>query len=109
MKIPYVVSKNTRLAYETAPVMRTSIAENDRRCVAEDFTWDDNFTPAPLSYLAAQALSLTFETINPLRVILQKDVDILMDLYPDTIPLKYSVPYIKVWLVYCALLRSWCH
>ncbi|XP_023944635.2 uncharacterized protein LOC112050576 [Bicyclus anynana] len=95
MKIPYVVPANTREAYTTSATMKASLGEADRKIVAEDFEWDDNFTPAPLTYLAAIALSKIFHRLNPLRRILQKDRDILMDLYPATIPLKFTVPCIK--------------
>ncbi|XP_072941056.1 dynein regulatory complex subunit 5-like [Epargyreus clarus] len=95
MKIPYVVSLNTRAAYATSPFMIASAGEAPRKIVAEDFEWDDNFMPAPLTYFAALALSRIFHRINPLHRILQKDVDMLMDLYPADIPLKYSVPCIK--------------
>ncbi|XP_028178253.1 dynein regulatory complex subunit 5 [Ostrinia nubilalis] len=95
MKIPYVVSKNTREAYATAPLMKTSVSEVDRKIVAENFEWDDDLTPAPLTYFAALALSRVFHRINPLKRILQKDVDMLMDLYPADIPLKSCVPHIK--------------
>lgn len=96
MKIPYVVSLNTREAYSTWQTMKSSPGEAPRKIVAEDFEWDDDFTPAPLTFFAALSLSRVFHRINPLRKILQKDVDILMDLYLADIPLKYSVPYIKV-------------
>lgn len=96
MKIPYVVSLNTRHAYSTTNVMKNSVAELERKIVAEDFEWDDDFTPAPLTYFAALALSRVFHRINPLKRVLQKDVDMLMDLYPADIPLKYSVPFIRV-------------
>ncbi|CAG4954578.1 unnamed protein product [Colias eurytheme] len=95
MKIPYVVSLNAREAYTTAPFMKASAGEAGRKIIAEDFEWDDNFSPAPLTYYAALELSRIFHRINPLKKILQKDVDILMDLYPATIPLKYSVIHIK--------------
>ncbi|XP_053615684.1 dynein regulatory complex subunit 5-like [Plodia interpunctella] len=95
MKIPYVVSSNTREAYRTTNVMKNSVAELPRKILAEDFEWDDDLTPAPLTYFAALTLSKVFHRINPLHRILQKDVDMLMDLYPATIPLKYSVPHIK--------------
>ncbi|CAH4031272.1 dynein regulatory complex subunit 5 [Pieris brassicae] len=95
MKIPYVVSSNTRNAYATAPLLHTSLGESGRKLVPEDFEWDDGFTPAPLTFYAALALSRIFHRINPLHRILQKDIDILMDLYPATIPLKFSVRYIK--------------
>ncbi|KAM3967527.1 dynein regulatory complex subunit 5 [Aphomia sociella] len=95
MKIPYLVSLSTREAYATSAVMKNSVAEAPRKIVAEDFEWDDEITPAPLTYYAALALSRIFHRINPLRKILQKDVDVLMDLYPADIPLKYSVRYIK--------------
>ncbi|XP_004930096.1 dynein regulatory complex subunit 5 [Bombyx mori] len=95
MKIPYLVSQNTREAYATSHEMKTSIAEAKRKIVAEDFEWDDGLTPAPLSYFAALSLSRAFHIINPLNKILQKDVDILMDLYPADIPLKCSVPLIQ--------------
>lgn len=96
MKIPYVVPLNARKAYATSPVMLNSISEVNRKTVPENFEWDDEFTPAPLTLLAAGALSIIFHRINPLHVILQKDVDILMDLFPSSIPLKFSVPLIKV-------------
>lgn len=96
MKIPYVVSQNTKEAYSTSAVMRASAAEADRKIVAEDFEWDEGFTPAPLTYFAAIALSKIFHRINPLQKILQIDRDILMDLYPANIPLKFTVPFIKV-------------
>lgn len=96
MKIPYVISLNTREAYRTAPIMVASTGEAPRKIVAEDFEWDDNLTPAPLTYFAALALSRVFHKINPLQRILQKDINMLMDLYPADIPLKFSVPYIKV-------------
>lgn len=96
MKIPYVVSLNALEAFATSTVMKNSPAETNRKVVAENFEWDDNFTPAPLTYYAALALSRHFEKINPLHSILQKDVDILMDLYPTDIPLKFSVPLIEV-------------
>lgn len=99
MKVPYVVPVSTRKAYSTSNVMKTSLGEADRQIVAENFEWDDNFTPAPLTYYAAIALSKIFHRINPLQKILQKDRDILMDLYPANIPLKFTVPYIKVTLV----------
>ncbi|CAH0727438.1 unnamed protein product, partial [Brenthis ino] len=95
MKIPYVVSPNTREAYRTAPIMVASTGEAPRKIVAEDFEWDDNLTPAPLTYFAALSLSRVFHKINPLQKILQKDINMLMDLYPADIPLKFSVPYIK--------------
>lgn len=96
MKVPYVVPVNTRKAYRTSNVMKASLGEADRKIVAENFEWDDNFTPAPLTYYAAIALSKIFHRINPLQKILQKDRDILIDLYPANIPLKFTVPYIKV-------------
>lgn len=96
MKIPYVVSLNSRETYTTSKLMKISSAETTRKVLAEDFEWDDNFTPAPLTYFAAIALSKVFHRIDPLHKILQKDVDILMDLYPADIPLKYSVPLIRV-------------
>lgn len=96
MKIPYVVNLNTREAYATSDIMKTSPGEAPRKVVAEDFEWDDDFTPAPLTYFAALTLSRVFHRINPLKHILQKDVDMLMDLYPADIPLKASVPHIKV-------------
>ncbi|CAK1540146.1 unnamed protein product [Leptosia nina] len=95
MKIPYVVSTNTRWAYNTAPLMHASLGETGRKLVPEDFEWDDDYTPAPLTLYAALALSRIFHRINPLHKILQKDVDILMDLFPATIPLKFSVRFIK--------------
>lgn len=96
MKIPYVVPYNARTAFATSAVMFNSVAESNRKTVPENFEWDDELTPAPLTFLAAKALSIIFHRINPLHVILQKDVDILMDLYPSSIPLKFSVPLIKV-------------
>lgn len=96
MKIPYVLSLNTRGAYDTSPVMKSCASEAGRKVVAENFEWDDDYTPAPLTYHAALALSKIFHRINPLHIILQKDVDILMDLFPADIPLRFSVPYIKV-------------
>ncbi|XP_026759275.2 uncharacterized protein LOC113518507 [Galleria mellonella] len=95
MKIPYLVSQNVRETYATSAAMKNSIAEVPRKIVAEDFEWDDDLTPAPLAYYAALVLSRIFHRINPLKQILQKDIDILMDLYPADIPLKYSVRYIK--------------
>ncbi|KOB76803.1 T-complex-associated testis-expressed protein 1 [Operophtera brumata] len=95
MKVPYLVSANTRQAYTTSGLMGLSAGEATRKIVAEDFEWDDGFTPAPLSYFAALALSRIFHRINPLHKILQKEVNMLMDLYPADIPLKYSVPFIK--------------
>ncbi|CAG4978164.1 unnamed protein product [Parnassius apollo] len=95
MKIPYVVSSNTRNAYRTSNFLQTSSGEATRKIIAEDFEWDENVTPAPLSYFAAVTLSRVFDKINPLNNILRKDVDILMDLFPADIPLKFSVPYIK--------------
>lgn len=99
MKIPYLVSTNTRQAYTTSNIMKASLGETTRKIVSEDFEWDDGFTPAPLTYFAALALSKVFHRINPLHKILQKDVDMLMDLYPADIPLKFSVPYIRVRMV----------
>lgn len=96
MKIPYVVSLNTRNSYATPAAMKNSITEAERKIVAEDFEWDDDVTPAPLTYFAALSLSRVFHRINPLKRILQKDIDMLMDLYPADIPLSYSVPCIKV-------------
>lgn len=96
MKIPYLVSLNARETYATSAHMRASAGEASRKVVAEDFEWDDDYTPAPLTFLAAVALSKIFERLNPLHRILQKDVDILMDLYPWTIPLRFSVPAIVV-------------
>ena len=96
MKIPYLVSTNTRKAYETPATMSESAAEMPRKIRAEDFEWDTNFTPQPLTFYAALALSRMFDRLNPLEKILQKDVDILMDLFPFDIPLKFSVPHIKV-------------
>lgn len=97
MKIPYVVSQNTRKVYETSEFTRDAGNEVDRQVVAEDFEWDTQLpTPAPLTYFAALELSRIFHRINPLPLILQKDVDVLMDLYPSTIPLPNSVPLIKV-------------
>lgn len=96
MKIPYLVSANTRQAYTTSKFMQASAGETSRKIVAENFEWDDGFTPAPLTYFAALALSRVFHRINPLHKILQKDVDILMDLFPANIPLRYSVPLIRV-------------
>ncbi|CAG9796490.1 unnamed protein product [Diatraea saccharalis] len=95
MKIPYVVSENTRKAYATTTVMKNSLAEGNRKIISEDFEWDDGVTPAPLTYFAALSLSRAFHIINPLKRILQKDIDMLMDLYPADIPLKCCVPYIK--------------
>ncbi|XP_013135351.1 PREDICTED: T-complex-associated testis-expressed protein 1-like isoform X1 [Papilio polytes] len=95
MKIPYVVSTNTRHAYRTAEFMQQSNGEVHRRILAENFEWDDGYTPAPLSLLAAGALSKIFHRINPLHRILRKDRDILMDLFPADIPLKYSVRLIE--------------
>lgn len=97
MKIPYVVPPNAGKAYATSPVMLNSVSEINRKTVPENFEWDDKLTPAPLTFLAARALSIIFHRINPLHVILQKDVDILMDLFPSSIPLKFSVPLIKVY------------
>jgi hypothetical protein len=77
--------------------MKNCLSEISRKTINEDFEWDDDVTPAPLTYFAALALSKIFHRINPLHSILQKDVDILMDLYPVDIPLKYSVPRIKVY------------
>lgn len=96
MKIPYVVSTNTRNAYRTSEFMQASTGEASLKIRAEDLEWDDNVTPAPLSFFAVLALSRIFHRINPLNRILRKDVDILMDLYPAEIPLKFSVPFIKV-------------
>lgn len=96
MKIPYVVPTNPRDAYATTNTMKTSLGEAARKIRADDFEWDEDFTPAPLTYFATLQLSRMFERINPLGRILQKDNDMLMDLYPDNIPLKYSVPCIKV-------------
>lgn len=96
MKVPYLVSSNTRQSYTTSNFMLVSAGETSRKIIAEDFEWDDGFTPAPLTYFAALALSRIFHRINPLHKILQKDVDMLMDLYPASIPLKYSVPLIRV-------------
>lgn len=101
MKIPYLVNMNTLKAYETPPTMSNSVAEIPRKIRAEDFEWDENFTPQPLSYYASLTLSRMFHRLNPLQKILQKDVDLLMDLYPADIPLKYSVPYIKVHILLC--------
>ncbi|CAH0592527.1 unnamed protein product [Chrysodeixis includens] len=95
MKIPYLVNLNTRQAYESTKTIKKSIAEAPRKVVAEDFEWDDDITPPPLTYCAALVLSRLFHRINPLKQILQKDIDILMDLYPADIPLRCSVPYIK--------------
>ncbi|XP_049875578.1 dynein regulatory complex subunit 5-like [Pectinophora gossypiella] len=95
MKIPYVVSLNARAAYDCSPVMKTSSTEANRLLIAEDFEWDDGVTPAPLTYFAALTLSKIFRRLNPLHKILQKDVDMLMDLFPAEIPLKFSVPHIK--------------
>ncbi|XP_075976153.1 dynein regulatory complex subunit 5-like isoform X2 [Anticarsia gemmatalis] len=95
MKIPYLVSLNAREAYATSTVMKTSTGEATRKILAEDFEWDDDVTPAPLTYFAALALSRIFHRLNPLKLVLQKDIDMLMDLFPADIPLKYSVPYIK--------------
>ncbi|XP_050666692.1 dynein regulatory complex subunit 5 isoform X2 [Leptidea sinapis] len=95
MKIPYVVSTNTRRAYSTSPFMKSSQPEAERKIVAEDFEWDDNVTPAPLTYFAALELSRNFHRINPLNDILQKDINMLMDLYPANIPLRDCVPSIK--------------
>lgn len=96
MKIPYLVSLNTREAYATTVAMKSSLGEAPRKIIAEDFEWDDNVTPPPLTFCAALVLSRMFHMLNPLEKILQKDIDILMDLYPSDIPLKYSVPSIKV-------------
>lgn len=96
MKIPYVVNLNTREAYATSKTMKESVGEAPRKIIAEDFEWDDDITPAPLRYFAALSLSTVFHKINPLKKVLQKDIDLLMDLYPADIPLKSSVPYIKV-------------
>ncbi|KAG7310536.1 hypothetical protein JYU34_003321 [Plutella xylostella] len=95
MKLPYVVSSNTREAYATSSLMKESLGEASRRVRAEDFEWEEAVTPPPLSYLAVVALSQMFERLNPLDSILQKDRDLLMDLYPDSIPLKFSVPLIE--------------
>ncbi|KAJ8735636.1 hypothetical protein PYW07_007256 [Mythimna separata] len=95
MKIPYVVNKNTLKTYATPEAMSNSVAEANRKIRAEDFKWDTTFTPAPLTFCAALMLSRLFDRLNPLQKILQKDVDMLMDLYPSTIQLKFSVPYIK--------------
>lgn len=96
MKIPYVVPPNARKAYATSPAMLNSVCEINRKTVPENFEWDDELTPAPLTFLAAGALSIIFHRIDALHIILQKDVDILMDLFPSSIPLKFSVPLIKV-------------
>lgn len=96
MKIPYIVSLNSREAYRTSNVMMGCASEAGRRVHAEDFEWDDDFSPAPLTYFAALALSRVFHRINPLHRILQKDVNMLMDLFPADIPLRFSVPLIVV-------------
>lgn len=96
MKIPYLVNLNTRQAYESTPTIKNSPAEAPRKIVAEDFEWDDDITPPPLTYCTALVLSKMFHKVNPLERILQKDIDILMDLYPADIPLRCSVPHIKV-------------
>ncbi|XP_063616546.1 dynein regulatory complex subunit 5 [Cydia splendana] len=95
MKIPYVISTNTREAYMTSKTMKNSVGEGARKVIAEDFEWDDGFTPPPLTYFAALELSRIFHRINPLHSVLQKDVDMLMDLFPANIPLRCSVPLIK--------------
>lgn len=106
MKIPYIISLNAREAYRTAPIMADSPGEASRKIVAEDFEWDTELTPAPLTYFAALSLSRVFHRINPLQRVLQKDVDMLMDLYPADIPLKFSVPYIKVLIYFNILLNK---
>ncbi|KAL4716953.1 hypothetical protein ACJJTC_012764 [Scirpophaga incertulas] len=95
MKLPYVVSPNTLKAYATSDTMKNCPSEANRKIVSEDFDWDNEITPAPLTYFAAQALSKIFHRLNPLQLILQKDVNMLMDIFPADIPLKFSVPYIK--------------
>ncbi|KAG6462328.1 hypothetical protein O3G_MSEX013193 [Manduca sexta] len=95
MKIPYVVSLNCREAYATSAFMQASAGEMSRKIIAEDFEWDNGVTPAPLTFFAALELSKIFHRLNPLHKILQKDVDILMDLFPADIPLKFTVPHIK--------------
>lgn len=100
MKIPYVVSLDSRAAYATSQATKDSASEAARKVVAEDFEWDDQVTPAPLTYFAALSLSRAFHIVNPLPKILHKDVDMLMDLYPDNIPLRYSVPLIIVFYFY---------
>ncbi|KAJ8736276.1 hypothetical protein PYW08_006932 [Mythimna loreyi] len=95
MKIPYVVNMNTLATYATPAVMSNSAAEAPRKIRAEDFSWDTDLTPQPLTFCAALILSRMFNRLNPLKKILQKDVDMLMDLYPSDIQLKFSVLYIK--------------
>ncbi|XP_061709075.1 dynein regulatory complex subunit 5 [Cydia pomonella] len=95
MKIPYVISTNTREAYKTSETMKNSLGEATRKVMAEDFEWDDGLTPPPLTYFAALHLSRIFHRINPLHKVLQKDVNMLMDLFPANIPLRCSVPLIR--------------
>lgn len=106
MKVPYLVNWNTLQSYATPATMSGSPAEASRKIRAEDFSWDTDFTPQPLTFYAAVVLSRMFDRLNPLQIILQKDVDILMDLYPANIQLKFSVPYIKVSFIYNSLLIS---
>ena len=87
------------MAYTPPVVMTNSAGEGSRKIRSEDFDWDTTLTPPPLTFCAALVLSRIFTTINPLQRILQKDIDILMDLYPADIPLKYSVTFIKVHIV----------
>ncbi|KAI5644912.1 T-complex-associated testis-expressed protein 1 [Phthorimaea operculella] len=94
MRVPYTVSTNAQIVYHCSQIMKNSGMEVHRKLVAEDFDWDDNVTPAPLTYCACLVLCKNFVKINPLGRILQKDIDMLMDLYPADIPLKFSVPKI---------------
>ncbi|XP_022821515.1 T-complex-associated testis-expressed protein 1-like [Spodoptera litura] len=95
MKVPYLVNMNIYEAYAPLPTMTMSPGEAPRKIRAEDFEWDTDTTPAPLTFYAALELSRMFDKLNPLKKILQKDIDMLMDLYPASIKLKYSVPNIK--------------
>lgn len=93
---PYKVSRNTQAAYATSNVMKNSAGEQPRKTRADDFEWEKNLTPPPLRFFAALTLSRIFHRIDPQDSLLWKDRDMLMDLYPDDIPLKFSVPLIKV-------------
>ncbi|GBP76981.1 Dynein regulatory complex subunit 5 [Eumeta japonica] len=95
MKVPYAVSENSRIAYQCSSAMRDSGGERHRKVHAEELDWDKR-SPASLRYYALLSLSRVLHRINPLDRILKQDIDMIMDLYPVDIPLKFSVPFIQV-------------
>lgn len=95
MRVPHIISENTRLAYNTSPASFALVGEYDRNIKAEDFNWNAKLIPS-LVELCVQIINKNFFQNPILNKLPCLERNHLLEILSVELPLELTIPLINV-------------